>query len=234
MRVIPSIDLMNGKCVRLIRGEKQSSVTYDKDPLDVAREYYQEGYELIHVVDLDGAFTGKMENFNTICQLAKKFPIQVGGGIRSEDKIKELLKLRVKKIIVSSLLFDNQKLASKLKEKYYGKLIGSFDFKESKLSYAGWTKQSNVSFEEIVKGLDEIIVTDVERDGTLTGPNLELLRSLKARYKSKIIAAGGVRNILDFLDLKRIGINEVIVGKAFLENRISLRKSFKFQMFTGD
>jgi len=234
MRVIPSIDIMDGKCVRLVRGEKGSSIAYEKSPLEIAEEYGKYGAKLIHVVDLDGAFTGEMKNLELIKQIAKRFPIQVGGGVRDERKIDQLLTSGVKKVVVSTLLLKDQRLASKIKEKYYGKLVGSFDFKQGRLSYAGWVKQSSISFENAVSGLEEAIITDIDRDGTLNGPNLDLLRLLKSRCKSKIISAGGVKDILNLFELRKIGTDGVIIGKAFLENKINLKDGFRFEDIAGD
>lgn len=226
MIVIPAIDLMDGKCVRLIQGEKDKVILYDKTPMQIAEEYESRGVRLIHVVDLDGAFTGQMKNIDIVLALAKRFPIQVGGGVRSESTIKKLLDGGVKKVIVSTLLFRNKPEAEMLKKKYFGKLIGSFDFKDGKLSYAGWTKKSNLTFAEVTNGLAEIVVTDVSRDGTLKGPNLELLKSLKGKCPAKIIAAGGVLDVFDLIELKRSGVYGAIVGRAFLEGRIKLRDGF--------
>ncbi|MFH1521310.1 MAG: 1-(5-phosphoribosyl)-5-[(5-phosphoribosylamino)methylideneamino] imidazole-4-carboxamide isomerase [Candidatus Micrarchaeota archaeon] len=224
MIIIPAIDLMDGKCVRLVQGEKANVIVYDKTPMEIAEEYESRGVRLIHVVDLDGAFTGQMKNIEIVLALAKKFPIQVGGGIRSESLIKKLLAGGVKKVILSTLLFKNKTKAEELKKKYFGKLVGSFDFKGGKLSYAGWTKKSNLSFDEVVRGLAEIVVTDISRDGTLKGPNIELLKSLKC--SAKIIAAGGVLDVFDLIELKRSGVYGAIVGRAFLEGRMKLRDGF--------
>ncbi len=229
MRVIPAIDLMDGKCVRLIRGEKKKLISYNKDPLQLAQEYLDKNARIIHVVDLDGAFSGKMKNLEITKSLAKSFPIQVGGGIRSEDDIMDLLKSGVKKVIVSTMLLEDQDLAAKIKKKYYGRLIGSFDFKDGRLSYAGWMKQSKISFEDAVKGLSEIVVTDTSRDGTLKGPNLDLLSSLRKSCKAKIIAAGGVRDAIDIIELESAGIDAAIVGRAFLENLVDSRDIIKFE-----
>lgn len=220
MIIIPAIDLMDGKCVRLIKGQKEKVIEYNKDPLQVAEQYVKQGATIIHVIDLDGAFTGEMKNLDIIAELAAKYSIQVGGGIRSEEKIKQLLALGVKKVIISSLLFNDQKIAAELKQKYNDRLIGSFDFKNGKLAYAGWTKQSELTFEQVVEGLEEIVVTDTSRDGTFTGPNLELLQSIKQKCNVRIIAAGGIRNIDDLRELKRIGLYGAIAGRAFLEDKI--------------
>lgn len=224
MIVIPAIDLMDGRCVRLIKGQKENVIRYVKDPLEIAENYIQQGAKIIHVIDLDGAFTGEMKNIEIIAKLAKRFPIQVGGGIRSEDKIKELLELGVKKVIVSTLLLKDQKIAAKLKQKYYGKLVGSFDFKDGKLSYAGWIKQSEYSFEQIVQGLAEIVVTDTSKDGTFQGPNIELLKELMKKTDARIISAGGVRDLADLEKLSGIKIYGAIAGRAFLEGKITIEK----------
>lgn len=234
MRVIPAIDLMDGQCVRLIKGERQKKISYEKSALDVAQEYWQNGAKIIHIVDLDGAFTGSMKNFDVIKQLAQRFPIQVGGGIRSEDKIKELLGLGVKKVILSTLLLKDRAQAKLLKKKYYGKLIGSFDFKDNLLSYAGWTKQSGMSFEEAAQDLLDIVVTDTSRDGTFTGPNLDLLTSIKERFSGVIIAAGGISSVDDLIKLDNAGIDGAIVGRAFLEGKIPLNNLTKFDYVQVD
>ncbi|VVC04048.1 Imidazole glycerol phosphate synthase subunit HisF [Candidatus Bilamarchaeum dharawalense] len=226
MIIIPAIDLMNGKCVRLIRGEQDKKITYKKTAMEVAEEYESMGVRLIHVVDMDGAFTGKMKNLDIIRSLAKKFPIQVGGGVRSESAIKQLLENGVEKVILGTLLFKNQDEAAQLKKKYFGKLIGSFDFKDGKLSYAGWTKTSRLKFSDLVSGLSEIVVTDISRDGTYRGPNLDLLKSIMQKTNSKLIAAGGVLDIPDLFELRKINVYGAIVGRAFLEGKIRLRDGY--------
>ncbi len=229
MKIIPAIDLMDGKCVRLIKGKKENLIEYTNKPLELARKYSKEGATILHVVDLDGAFTGEMKNIRIIRELAKRFSIQVGGGVRSEKKIGELLGLGVERVVVSTILFKNPEKASTLKKKYYGKLIGSFDFKKGKLSYAGWTEQSSLSLEEVSKGLEGIIVTDVERDGTLEGPNLELLQKIRQEINCKVISAGGVRNLEDINALQKIGLEGAIIGRAILEDKQLLNSIFKTQ-----
>lgn len=233
MKIIPAIDLMNGKCVRLIKGERQDLLSYQKDPIELAQAYVQNGAEMLHVIDLDGAFSGSPKNLDVIAKLAKRFKIQVGGGIRSEQAIKQLLGLGVNRVIVSTLLIENPELAEKIKAKYYGKLIGSFDFKQGMLSYAGWTKQTTKSFEGLADSLETIVVTDTACDGTFKGPNLDLLNAIKQKTNAKILAAGGVNDALDLLELRKLGIYGAIVGRALLEKRVSLRDIFKLQFF-GD
>lgn len=233
MIIIPAIDLMGGECVRLIKGEKERKITYGKSAMEVAREYMGMGARIIHMVDLDGAFSGEMKNIGIIKGVAAKYPVQVGGGIRDEGKIKELLGAGVKKVIVSTLLVEDPGLARELKEKYRGKLVGSFDFKEGKLSYAGWTKQSALPFEEVVEGLEEIVVTDTSRDGTYEGPNIGLLEELKGKCSARIISAGGVRSAEDLFALSRTGIYGAIAGRAFLENKIELG-NLGFEIIGGE
>ena len=230
MIVIPSIDLMDGKCVRLIRGEKRSCIEYEVDPTYMARQYIDKGAKLIHVVDLDGAFTGEMKNIEIIKQLAKQFPIQVGGGIRDEQRIKDLLSSGVKKVVLSTLLIRFPELADKIKKQYRGRIIGSLDFKNGKIGYAGWTRGSDIELASFTDGLEEIIVTDTERDGTFGGPNIELLTKVKRKCKASIIAAGGIRDVFDIMELKKSGIDGVIIGRAFFEKKISLKNGFRFQL----
>ncbi|MBU0532762.1 1-(5-phosphoribosyl)-5-[(5-phosphoribosylamino)methylideneamino] imidazole-4-carboxamide isomerase [Candidatus Micrarchaeota archaeon] len=229
MKVIPAIDLLEGKCVRLKMGEKENCTVYETNPFQIAEEYTKQGAKLLHVIDLDGAFTGKMKNLSIIEKLAASYSIEVGGGIRSENDIKVLLDVGVNKVISSTLLLTEPTLASKLKERYYGKLIGAFDFRDDALCYAGWTKQSNYSFNQVVAGLPEIMVTDITKDGTYKGPNLALYQSLRKRYKGKIIAAGGIRDLVDLIELRGTGVDAAIVGRAFLDNVLSLRDAFKFE-----
>ncbi|MBU0590684.1 1-(5-phosphoribosyl)-5-[(5-phosphoribosylamino)methylideneamino] imidazole-4-carboxamide isomerase [Candidatus Micrarchaeota archaeon] len=229
MKIIPAIDLMNGRCVRLVKGEKTQIINYEKSPLEIATDYQKQGINYLHIIDLDGAFTGEMKNLSIIKDLASKYQVQVGGGVRSEEKILELFALGVQKVIVSTLLLKDVELASRLKKKYNGRFLGSFDFKNGKLGYAGWIKQSDLSFEEVVKGLEEIVVTDTSRDGTLQGPNIELLTSIKQNCNCKIIAAGGIRGVQDILELTRIGIDGAIIGRACLEDTKLLRDIIKFE-----
>lgn len=224
MKVIPAIDLLGRKCVRLVKGEKTKIISYDVEPIALAEDYYSKGAELIHVVDLDGAFTGIMKNLDIIKKLAKKFSVQVGGGIRSQKNMEKLLDLGVEKLVVSTLLMDDQKFASKLKELYYGKIVGSFDFKNNKLSYLGWTKESEINFEQASSDLSEIIITDTERDGTLTGPNLILLESIRSKFNGGIIAAGGIRDNNDLIALEKIQINGAIIGRALLDKKLEYSK----------
>lgn len=223
MKVIPAIDLLGGKCVRLIRGNLESKIEYDIDPLTLARKYIETGAKRLHIVDLDGAFTGTMKNEEIIRKIAKEIPVQVGGGIRNESQVEEVFSWGVEKVVLGTILITWPEKAQKIREKYADRIVGSFDFKNGLLGYQGWTQTSALPFEKIVDGIGEIVITDTSRDGTFTGPNMELLRSIQARYKGNIIAAGGVCEILDLLELKKAGVYGAIVGRAFLEKKIRLK-----------
>lgn len=225
MMLIPAIDLLSGKCVRLRKGVKNEVINYIESPYALAERYKSLGASLIHIVDLDGAFSGAQANLSVIKELAANFKLEVGGGIRSEESVRRLFDLGVIRVVLSTMLFKNPALAAKLKQDYRGKVLGSFDFKDGKVSYAGWTKSSSLGvvdgFFELVNGFREIVVTDTSRDGMLAGPNLELLISVKSRLPEvKIIAAGGVRGIADLEALEAIGIDGVIVGRALLEGNL--------------
>ncbi len=222
-QVIPAIDLMDGKCVRLIRGELEQRIEYSVSPIEMAERYMSNGAKLIHVVDLDGAFSGNMTNLPIISKLAIQYPIQVGGGVRDEEWVERLLEAGVQKVILGTILLKDRELATMLKTRYAGKIVGSFDFKDGLLAYSGWTKQSDMRFDDVVAGLDEIVVTDTGRDGTLSGPNLRLLSWIRTQYPDlRIISAGGVRDTGDLDALIRIGIDGTIIGRGFFENKIPM------------
>jgi len=225
MNVIPAIDLMGGRCVRLVQGKKENAITYEKSPLVLAGEYSAAGAQLLHVVDLDGAFTGSMANFEAIVQLARSHPVQVGGGIRSEERADALLDAGVKKIIVSTVLARDPALAARFKSKYRGRLIGSLDFRDGVVQIAGWNAVTALGFAELMEGLEEIIVTDVSRDGTLGGPNLGLLARVKAEFPGRVTCAGGVSSLEDIRALKRLGIDGVIAGRSLLDGEFSLAEA---------
>ncbi|MFH1447844.1 MAG: 1-(5-phosphoribosyl)-5-[(5-phosphoribosylamino)methylideneamino] imidazole-4-carboxamide isomerase [Candidatus Micrarchaeota archaeon] len=220
MMVIPAIDIMGGKCVRLVKGKKKEVILYEKNPVDIAEGYIQGGAKLIHVVDLDGAFTGRMKNLRTIKNLAERFPIQVGGGVRSEERIEQLLSSGVKRVVVSTILFGDRDYSRYLRKKYGKSLIGSFDFRGEKLAYEGWLKRTNIPFEVVSLDFEEIIVTCSDRDGTLSGPDINLLMDIRTKFDGRIVAAGGVRDINDLKEVEDAGIDGVIIGRAILEERI--------------
>ena len=216
MIVIPAIDLLDGKCVRLVQGRKEAVTIYLDDPVAVAKKFKEQGATLIHVVDLDGAFSGKMKNINLITKIAKIVTIEVGGGIRTKKDIEVIRKEGINRIIVGSNLTELKKFD----------IIGALDFKDGKLASKGWLETKEVNLTSILDGLKEVIVTDISRDGMLNGPNIDLIKKIKS-YGVEVIASGGVRNIRDIENLKKFGAKGVIIGKALYEGKINLEEAIQ-------
>ena len=227
MIIIPAIDLRNGKCVRLIQGSLSNEIEYDKDPLSLADRYSNAGVKLLHVVDLNGAFSGNMQNFKIISKLASKYDIQVGGGIRNVETIEKLLDAGVKKLVLGTALIKNKEFADVVKRKYKRQAIAALDFLDGKIAISGWTSYLNANITEICDGIDEVLVTDIRKDGMLNGPNIELIEFVKSKCTSKIIASGGISSISDLLALKKAGAYAAIVGRSLLEGKIDLTTAIK-------
>lgn len=216
MQIIPAIDLLNGNCVRLTKGDKNKCTVYSNDPISIIKEFKKQGAELVHVVDLNGAFEGKMKNLNIIQQLAKEVQIEVGGGIRSKEQIEKLNALGINRIIAST----------NLEELKQYNVIPGLDFKNGKLAINGWTQTTEVNLNDILERVNEVIVTDVSVDGTLCGPNLQLMKQIQ-NYGVKVIASGGISSIKNIITLKEIGVKGVIIGKALYEKKFNLQEAIK-------
>lgn len=227
MIVIPAIDITKGKCVRLYQGNFQDETIYGVDPLEMAKKWEAQGAQKIHIVDLDGAKNGIMENKKIITTIAKNItiPIQVGGGIRDEEVIKELLFVGVSNLILGTRAISDFAWISRMQAKYAKNIIVALDVKSNKLLTDGWKKENQRNFTLVLEkllsiGIGKIIYTDVLKDGTLLQPNFAIYKSLQKIIH--VIAAGGVSTYEDLVMLEKIGITEVIVGKALYEKKILL------------
>ncbi|HIQ03965.1 MAG TPA: 1-(5-phosphoribosyl)-5-[(5-phosphoribosylamino)methylideneamino]imidazole-4-carboxamide isomerase [Desulfurococcales archaeon] len=230
MMVIPSIDLMGGKVVRLIRGDTRYLRVYHDNPIRLAEDFIEKGIKLIHVVDLDAAL-GRGSNRNIILNMALSgIPIQVSGGIRDFETIASLLDYGVKRVILGTLVYKRPKLFMKAIN-YFGrdKIGVALDYRSSRVVVGGWRESLNLSPIELATqlqnvGVEWLIVTSVERDGTLKGPDTTTLSEIRRRVSIKVIAAGGISSISDILTLKEIGVNGVIIGRALYEGLIKLEE----------
>ena len=230
MEIIPAIDIIEGKCVRLIRGNFKSTKVYSTDPVKIARLFQKAGLKRLHLIDLEGAKEGKIKNWETIEKIAKNVNllIEFGGGIRDEREIKKLLNLGIDKVILGSLALKEPEKFKRIIQKFQDKIIVAVDILGKKICYRGWQKKAkkdlNSFLRDLIKlGVKTIICTDVERDGTLIGPNFALYKKLISKFpKLEIIASGGIRNIRDLKKLFKTGLSGAIIGKAIYENKISL------------
>lgn len=232
MKVIPAIDLLNGQVVRLHKGNYDEATVYESKPLETAKKFKGAGFDHIHIVDLNGAKEGNFVNLPIIKSITQELGIsvQTGGGIRTFEDVKLLLDAGLSKIICSSMAIKNEPDWVRALKEFPEQMILGMDLKDGKIAYSGWLKtaeEDTFSFlERMIKlGLQEVLCTDISKDGTLSGPNLELYISLKKRFPEiKLIASGGVSNQQDLIELSEADIDAVVVGKAYYEDHVTLEQ----------
>ena len=237
MKLIPAIDLMKGKCVRLLKGNFNKSKEFDKTPAEQAVGWEKQGATSIHIVDLDAAKTGNPINDKSIKEISERIniPIQIGGGIRSEERIRQLFSYGIEKVIMGTSAIENKAMVEDLTKKFPGKIIIGIDSIKGKVSTRGWLKQSNVLAKELIKDYSRLniasfIITDIDTDGTLNGPNEQLIEEILLNTTIPVIASGGVGSISDLLSLikyENIGLEGVIVGKALYERKFTINEANK-------
>ena len=235
MEVIPAIDLLNGKCVRLNQGNYNEVTKFNTDPVRQAQIWESQGAKRLHLVDLDGAKTGEPINDLTIKKIRKSIsiPIQLGGGIRDIDRAKELFDTGIDRIILGTIAIENPELVRVLSKEYPKKIAVGIDAKEGMVATRGWLKQSEISSIDLAKQLNDlelaaIISTDISTDGTLKGPNVQALREIAEISINPVIASGGIGSIADLISLADIeseGIEAIIVGRALYDGSIDLKEA---------
>ena len=222
MIVIPAIDLKDGKCVRLLQGKKEEVTVYSDDPAAMARHWVSQGAELLHVVDLDGAFTGEQKNFDKIKAIrdAIDIPIEVGGGLRNIEKIEELIGHGINRMIIGTSAAEDHEMVKNACEKVPGRVIVGIDAKDGKVAVKGWVEVTELDAIDFAKAMQSlgaagVIYTDISRDGMLTGPNIDAMAKMVKAVKIPVIASGGVSKIEDIKDLMKIeNLWGIITGKA--------------------
>lgn len=230
MKILPAIDILGGKCVRLKQGRYDAVTKYFDDPVEVARNFIVQGANFLHIVDLDGAKDGRALNRELICKIAKLCDVQVGGGIRDFETAASYLRAGVKRVILGTSAFENPELVQEIAAEFGPEaLIVSVDVKAERVMLKGWLKDSGMALDEALDflrelGVERIIVTDVERDGGLEGPNIELYQRV-INQGLKVLAAGGISDDGDLKALDKIGVTGAIVGKALYEGKISIKPS---------
>jgi len=234
MYVIPAIDLRHGKCVRLIQGEYHRQITYEDSPVKQATEFIDAGAEWLHIVDLGGAKVGRVVNIDPITAIAGlgKLKIEVGGGIRDEASIQQLLDMGVERVIIGTKAVADFEWFKSITEKFAGKIILGLDTRGTMLATHGWTEESQIEMIDFAKQasalpLAAIIYTDITKDGMLSGPNLERTKTLVDSVDVPIIAAGGVKEVSDIVNLKATGITAAIAGRALYEGTLDLAEAIQ-------
>jgi len=231
MKIFPAIDIKDKKCVRLIKGDFENKTEYETSPIDQAGKYYDHGFKNLHIVDLDGALTGKTVNLNIIQEIVSKYnlKIEIGGGVRSLDSIKQYLDAGVEKVILGSGAIKNKELLKEACEKFKGQIALGLDAKDGNLSVSGWKENLNIKALDFLKevnsyGVSRIIYTDINRDGMKTSPNFEETVKIAELSNSPIVISGGVSSINDIKKAKGLNkkIEGIIVGKAIYDGDIKL------------
>lgn len=232
MRIIPAIDIIDGKCVRLTKGDYTTKKIYNKNPLEIAKSFEDNGIQFLHVVDLDGAKSNRIINYKILEKLASQttLAIDFGGGLKSEKDVEIAFESGAKQITGGSI-------AAKNRSEFVGwinrfgaeKVILGADCKDRKIATDGWLEESDTDVIEFIQsyeenGIRDVISTDISKDGMLKGPSIKLYKDILNQTQVSLIASGGVSNINDLYRLKEIGCSGVIIGKAIYEGRITIKE----------
>jgi len=235
MQIIPAIDIKNGKCVRLFQGDYDKETIYSSNPIEMALNWKNQGAKIIHIVDLDGAKSGKSKITKIVQKIINdvRIPVEIGGGIRNLITMKRLFNIGVTRIILGTVTLEKINLLKKLIDLYGDKVIVSVDVNNGMLMKKGWLEVSNFSLIPIIKqiekvGVKTVIFTDITRDGTLTEPNYKNITLIRKNTKMKLIIAGGISSINQIKKLQRIKVDGVIIGKALYEEKINLKEVIKY------
>ncbi|MBC2582834.1 1-(5-phosphoribosyl)-5-[(5-phosphoribosylamino)methylideneamino]imidazole-4-carboxamide isomerase [Clostridium sp. DJ247] len=234
MIIFPAIDLRDGKCVRLYQGKFEESEVVGEDPLKVAMGFKECGAEYIHMVDLDGALNGEVKNLSVISEVVKTvgIPVELGGGIRDMKTIDMLIEAGVSRVILGTAALKNPDFVMEAVKKYKEKIAVGIDAKNEKVAVNGWLDVSSVDYIDFAKemekiGVKTIIFTDISKDGTLQGPNLEQLSKIQNSVRCNIIASGGIKDIEDLKTINKMGIYGAITGKAIYSGNIDLKEAIE-------
>ncbi|NQO46253.1 1-(5-phosphoribosyl)-5-[(5-phosphoribosylamino)methylideneamino]imidazole-4-carboxamide isomerase [Streptococcus suis] len=237
MQIYPAIDIRNGKAVRLFKGDFNQETIVNPDVLDQAKTFAAAEIDFIHVVDLDGALEGRATNRDLIASLKSEtgLRIQVGGGVRTLDQIADYLDAGIDRVIIGSMAVKNPDFVKQALERFGSQaIVVGIDAKNGFVATEGWLETSQVDYLSLAKEMEKIgvrlfVYTDVDRDGTLTGPNFDHYRKLKATLtEADVIASGGIHAMSDLVELAQIGVAGTIVGKAYYSGKVSLDELQQF------
>ncbi len=231
MRIIPAIDIINGKCVRLTKGDYRLKKVYNDNPVEVAKQFEDHGIKYLHLVDLDGAKSKHIVNHNILKEIKTKTNLKVdfGGGIKSDSDIEKAFENGADQVTAGSIALKNRELFVNWLKKYGpGKIILGADFKERKIATDGWMQNSEADVLEFCKeyqkeGVSYVVCTDISKDGMLQGPSLGVYKEILDNVSVNLIASGGISSIDDLKKVKAIGCEGAIIGKAIYEGKIKIK-----------
>lgn len=230
--IIPAIDIKEGKAVRLYKGEFSSVKVYSDNPVDMAKMFEDRGFKYIHIVDLDGAYEGVPKNIRVVENIVKSVSInaEFGGGLRSYQAVKSVFDIGVDRVIIGSLAYQDPDEFGRIVSDFPGRVVVGIDAKDGKLAIKGWVEKTELTPLEFAKRFENMLIwgylyTDINRDGTLEGPNIEGTKYLAENLSKPVIASGGVGSLEDIIrlfEIRQSGVAGVVVGKAIYEGKISL------------
>ncbi len=233
MIIFPAIDIKDGKVVRLSQGKFHEITIYSDDPVSIGKRWESEGASWLHVVDLDGAEQGQIKNFSIIAEIVKtvNIPVQMGGGVRTVEDIDRLLSAGIQRVILGTKVIEDREFLKSILGRWAGRVIVSLDCSRGIVAQKGWTSLSNLKSTDFAKelekiGLDTLVFTDIARDGTMKGPNINSIKEILNSVSIPVIASGGVSSLEDITKLKSIGPRKLmgaIVGKAIYEGQFELK-----------
>lgn len=237
MRIIPAVDIKAGQCVRLVQGKADQETIYSNDPVAMACHWDEEGAQLIHVVDLDGAFDGKPVNVDIIKNIIynSTVDIQIGGGIRTMDALSAYFDAGAYRIILGTIAHQQPEFVEQACKKYPGKILVGIDARNGKVAIQGWREVSDQSAADLAKSLESAgvagyIFTDISKDGMMQGPNLEQIKEFASATTTPVIASGGVsriEDVINLLALEKEGVEGMIIGKALYDKKLDYREILK-------
>lgn len=237
MIIIPAVDIKNGRCVRLLQGRKDEETVFSNDPVKMARKWDDEGAELIHVIDLDGAFEKSPQNMNSIKKIIESVNagVQVGGGIRDKKTIRMFIDLGAKRVIIGTEAIKNPKLVKDACKEFPGRIVVGIDARNGMVAIEGWTETTKIKAVDLAKqfedcGVAAINFTDIYRDGMQTGPNIKETMIISESVSIPVVASGGVSTIEDIkklIQLEKFGVTGIITGRALYSKNLNLKEAIE-------
>ena len=235
MIIYPAIDLKDGKCVRLYKGDMNQSTIFNDSPAAQAKQFQDQGFKFLHIVDLDGAIAGKCANEKSVKEILENItiPAQLGGGIRNLETIEKWLNLGLNRVILGTVALQNPELVKVAAKKFPNQIVVGIDAKNGMVATHGWVESSSTSVIDLARkfedaGVAAIIYTDINRDGTGEGVDFAGTKKLSKSISIPVIASGGVGSIVDVQQVAKLGINGVIIGRALYDNKINVNQLLTF------
>jgi phosphoribosylformimino-5-aminoimidazole carboxamide ribotide isomerase len=232
MKILASIDLLDGQVVRLTKGEESKKIVYSHDPLVVAKRWASEGADMLHLVDLNAALDTGKDNVPLIEEIVKStnIPTQIGGGLRTEERIDRMFEIGSARVVLGTFAYQKPNIARRMTKLHPNRIVLSVDHRSGIVMIKGWKKSSDYSVTDAISkfskiGITNFLLTDIERDGTMEGPDIETINDVCSNLAINAIASGGISSLRDIIKLAAVGCRELILGKSLYEGRIELKKA---------